>query len=400
MRIRLVQVLGVALVLAWTGCGSGDESPSSSVRLVQLSDGQIQPRVVVADGVTHLLSYSGERSGGNLFYAHSEDGMRTFSDPIRVNSQDGSAVSGGTIRGGELAVGQDGRVHVAWNGSGSALPKGPLNPEQPQDSPHNGVPFLYSQLAENGEFTPQRNLMQKTFALDGGGTIGVDDEGNAYAAWHGSTKGSGKGEAGRQVWLTRSTDNGVSFPEERAVSDPEQGACGCCSSHLYVGDEGRLAVFYRTAREIENRDGFLLTSSDYGDTFESNMLQPWKISACPMSSASYAEGPAGLLVAWETAGQVWFAPIDIASGETTAEPVAAPGEPSGRKHPSLAQNSKGETLLAWSETESWGKDGTLYWQLFDRDGQPLEESGSTAGVPAWSFATAVALDEGGFAILY
>ena len=45
-----------------------------------------------------------------------------------MNSQAGSAVAAGTIRGAHLALGRKGRVHVAWNGSGTALPKGLPNP--------------------------------------------------------------------------------------------------------------------------------------------------------------------------------------------------------------------------------------------------------------------------------
>ena len=46
---------------------------------------------------------------------------------------------------------------------------------------------------EDGQFEPQRNLMQETFALDGGGSVAADAEGNVYVAWHGSAKGSAKG---------------------------------------------------------------------------------------------------------------------------------------------------------------------------------------------------------------
>jgi hypothetical protein len=402
MSNHVVSVLGIALAAMTFGCSGGSEPAVAvpSVQLVRLAEGQSQPRVVVADGVIHLLTYGGDASGGDLSYSRSDDGTKTFNESIRVNSQDGSAISAGTIRGGQMAVDGDGRVHVAWNGSSSAEPKGSLNPEQPADSSYNGTPFLYSRLGGSGEFTPQRNLMGKTFALDGGGTIAADREGNVYAAWHGSAPDSAPAEAGRQVWLERSVDGGATFAEERAISDPAQGACGCCSSHLFAGDGGHVGVFYRTAREIEHRDGFLLTSADYGETFEGTMLQPWTISACPMSSASFSQGPAGLLVAWETAGQVSFVPVDLSSGEALGKPVAAPGEAATRKHPSLAQNSEGETLLVWTEVAGWGKGGSVYWQLFDAEGNELPESGSAAGIPAWSFGTAVALADDSFAVLY
>src|SRR5207253_4479287 len=49
----------------------------------------------------------------------------TFSEPLRVNRHPGSAIAIGNIRGAHLAVGKNGRVHVAWMGSSKATPKGP-----------------------------------------------------------------------------------------------------------------------------------------------------------------------------------------------------------------------------------------------------------------------------------
>ena len=390
--------LGLVFSLLLAGCSQPAEP--TDVTLLRVPAGGIQPRVVQGDGVLHLLYYAGENTSGNLFYTTSRDNAATFGEPVRVNSQAGSALSGGTIRGGEIALGADGRIHVAWNGSGVAQPKGPLNPEQPADSPYNGTPLLYSHSDGQGGFTEQRNLMQYTFALDGGGTVAADGEGNVYAAWHASAPGSAPAEAGRQLYLARSTDDGETFGEETAISDAALGACGCCSAHLFAGDGGKVAAWYRTARAIENRDGFLLASTDYGETFKNSMLQRWQISSCPMSSASFSQGPAGLLVSWETDGQVWFAPIDVESGAMTAEPIPAPGEKSARKHPSLAQNGKGEILLVWTEVGGWGKGGTVHWQIYDKSGEALELRGSAEGVPAWSFATAMALPDGMFAVMY
>lgn len=372
----------------------------ATVSLLRVPQGGIQPRVVQNGDTLHLLYYVGESSSGDLFYTTSKDNAATFATPVRVNSQPGSALAAGTIRGGEIALGSDGRVHVAWNGSTIAQPKGPLNPAQESDSPYNGTPFLYAHSDGSGGFSEQRNLMNYTFALDGGGTIAADAEGNVYAAWHASAPDSAPDEAGRRLYVARSSNGGEAFAKEAPVSDAAQGACGCCSAHLFAGAAGGLAAYYRSAREVENRDGFLLTSTDHGKTFRSAMLQHWRISACPMSSAVFSEGPAGLLLAWETDGQVWFAPIDIASGKMTAEPTAAPGEKSARKHPSLAQNAKGEILLVWTQVGGWGQGGKLYWQLFDKSGQALETRGSAEGLPAWSFAAAIALPNGSFAVLY
>ena len=77
------------------------------VAVIATPDGGIQPQAVADDaGVVHLIYFKGEPAGGDLFYVRSKPGTTEFSKPIRVNSQPGSAVAMGTIRGGQLALGR------------------------------------------------------------------------------------------------------------------------------------------------------------------------------------------------------------------------------------------------------------------------------------------------------
>src|SRR5207244_1701344 len=108
------------------------------------------------------------------------------------------------------SVGKGGRVHVSWNGSKSAEPRGP----------DKGAPMLYARLNDDRTaFEPQRNVMQFSGGLDGGGSVAADQKGNVYVAWHG--KGSTEGEAHRRVWMARSTDEGKSFAREAAAFSQE-----------------------------------------------------------------------------------------------------------------------------------------------------------------------------------
>jgi hypothetical protein len=104
-------------------------------------------------------------------------------------------------------LGKNGRVHVAWNGSSKAQPKNPFG--------HS--PMLYTRLHDAGTaFEPQRNLMQVSDLLDGGGTVAADSAGNVYVAWHGVSKVA-RGEVSREVWLAHSTDEGKTFGQETAA---------------------------------------------------------------------------------------------------------------------------------------------------------------------------------------
>jgi hypothetical protein len=126
-------------------------------------------------------------------------------------------------------------------------------------------------------------------------------------------------------------------------------------------------------------------------------VQRWEINACPMSSMSFTERAGTTFAAWETAGQVFFGKV---SGATVRQPIAAPGEAKGRKHPRLATNKRGETLFAWTEGTGWQRGGSLAWQVFDAQGRPLGEKGTASGVPAWSFAAVAARPDGGLTIFY
>jgi hypothetical protein len=392
-------------LLTAPGCGGVDAgantTPAEKVTLTRVPGDGLQPQVAVdSQGVVHLVYYKGEARQGDLYYVRSSDGGATFTAPMPVNSQPESAVAAGTIRGAQVALGAGGRVHVAWNGSGVARPKGPLNPEQPSDSPNNGLPMLYARMNDEGTaFEPQRNLMQKTFGLDGGGTVAADENGNVYVLWHGKTEGDPEGEAGRRVWISRSADNGKSFePEEPAYANPT-GACGCCGMRAFVDSRGELYALFRTAQQEIHRDAYLLRSRDQGRSFDGRLLHPWQINACPMTSAAFAESPDNILVAWETENKVYFTRVD-SDTLASAPPVAAPGNGEDRKQPSLAVNDQGETFLAWMEGGGWGKGGSLRWQLFNRQGSAVGSLGEAPGIPPFSFATAFVRPDGGFTVLY
>src|SRR5438876_10648727 len=91
------------------------------VRLLRTPDDGIQPQAATdVKGVVHLIYFKGDPKAGDIFYVRREPGQNEFSKPIPVNTQPHSAMAMGTIRGAQLAVGKNGRVHVAWDGMGEA----------------------------------------------------------------------------------------------------------------------------------------------------------------------------------------------------------------------------------------------------------------------------------------
>jgi len=376
------------LLVAVGAAAFGDEhqGDAPTVRLLRLPPAGIQPQVALDNqGVAHVVYFSGDPANGDLLYARLNG--ETFSAPLRVNSQPGSAIATGTVRGARIAIGQNGRVHVAWNGSNRATAKG------------EPTPMLYTRMndARTG-FEPQRNLLQFAAGLDGGGAIAADSRGRVFVAWHAGGPES-KGEGDRRVWLTTSTDDGRTFGRERAISNIETGACGCCGMDGLVDSRGSLFFLYRSAREVMNRDSYLLASTDGGRTFRSVMMQPWGIGACPMSTYELTAGNGRVLAAWETGGHVQYTELTPATADNPTA-VAPPGTSGSRRHPSLAINARGDVLMSWSEGTGWQKGGSVAWQVFDRGGKATAPAGRAAGLPVWSLSAAFATADNGFRIIY
>ena len=366
------------------------------VEVLSVPDDGIQPQIAIARNSLHLIYFAGDPKHGDIFYTRSDDFGRSFSSRLRVNSQSGSAIAIGAIRGAQVSLGKRNRVHVAWNGSDAAEPTGPMNPEAGKP----GSPMLYARLDDRGTaFEPQRNLMQATFGLDGGGSIAADQLGNVYVGWHGKAMGAAQGEAGREVWIARSQDEGRTFAKERPATNEATGACGCCGMRLLADSRGEIYCLYRSARENVHRDIYLLRSSDTGKTFSAALLHPWNINACPMSSMSFIETGQGVVGAWETQSQVYFANLSLGANQAKSAVVAPPGENPRRKYPALASNQRGETLLAWVEGSGWQRGGTLGWQIFDRTGRPTVACNYRRAVPVWSFPAVFALPDDRFTIM-
>lgn len=384
---KVFQFLVLAVCSIGLISGSAFITHAPRVNLKRVPDEGIQPEVAVGrDGSIHVVYFKGDPSEGDLFYVNSKDGL-TFSEPIRVNSVPGSAVAIGNIRGARIAVGRTSNVYIVWNGS------------RRMADPVQGLsPMLFSRLNKIGTaFEPQRNLIQRAYGIDGGGSVAADQQGRVYVFWHAPIPGT-RGEQFRRIWMTQSLDDGNTFQPEQIAWDHDTGVCSCCSLDAYISRTGAIYVLFRSANKMVDRDMYLLDSRDYGATFRGSDISKWNVGYCVMSSEGFISGIGGTFAAWETEKQIRYSSIEPGTTKIT-DRVISPSE-TKQKYPSLAMNRDGLLLIAWTEGMGWKQGGSVDWLIVDRRGEPAGKLGSASGVPAWSLVAAYPLKNGSFVILY
>lgn len=356
---------------------------ASNVTVAQLPVGGIQPQAEIdAADVVHVVYFSGTPSGGDLYYVKLKGDGTKASEPVRVNSIDGSALATGSVRGAQMALGRGGRVHVAWHGSK------PVTGDNP-----SATPIWYTRSADGLKFDPQRVVSGHSQGIDGG-SVAADRAGNVAVAWH--ALGNQPGEDHRTVYLAKSRDDGATFAAAAPATSAPVGACGCCGLRAAFDRSGILHVLYRAATGGNHRDATWLMVQGTSSRAPIR-VHPWELQSCPMTTFALTETTGGLVAAWETAQQIYSTTLDPATG-TVGEITAIPGSGT-RKHPSIAVNQAGDRLIAWTEGTGWNRGGTLAWRLTDRHGAQLAATEHAGPVPVWGLVSAVPLNTGSFLIL-
>lgn len=362
------------------------------VRVIRVPDHGVQPEAAVdGENVVHLIYLTGDSQAADIQYITAPAGTMKFSEPVRVNSQAGSAIAIGTMRGPHLSVEARGRAHVAWMGSSQAQPR----------APGKYAPMLYTHQGDDGRFEPQRNVLTRFVGLDGGGTVAVGRADEVYVAWHAPdvTKGD---ESTRRVFVARSRDGGKTFAPERPIDDERLGACACCGMELLASSGGEVACLFRTATKQIHRDTRAVVFDATLNRRWAGVIDPAESGICVMSTYALANVPAhdGFLAAWETLGRIRFGICSYRDNKA-ATPQDVPGAALNSKHPAVAINQHGQFLIAWAKDTGWQKGGSVAWQVFDANLRPIQgASGLAPDLPVWSKPAALVDPGGNFIVLY
>lgn len=271
----------------------------------------------------------------NIYVTQSADGGATFEAHTVASSEANVFVFG--LERPAIAVGPNGRVHVAW----------------PEASYPGSI--WYAASDDGGEtFTPARRLSEpgpETVLV----RFALRPDGAPAVAW---LQNSG-------LSFTRADASTDGFQPDRVIDDQ---TCDCCHPQpLWVDDN--LYIAYRnlviddTGQHI--RDIYLVKSSDAGDSFAEPVRvsdAPWFIAACPFAGPSLiADSDKRLYVSWmdgrDDDGTLTQTDIWLATSEDSGQTFSTNRRINNSRNvynnlPSLAIDAAGRLHVIWQASEA------------------------------------------------
>lgn len=260
------------------------------------------------------IVFSGGSHGGEIFFARSDDGGRSFAPPLNLSRSTGGDGKGRISRdvwhngSFDLVAGPGGVVHVAWTEYDGGL--------------------WHSRSADGGRtFAPARRTPGAGRLPARAPSLALAPDGKVYLAW---TVGE---DSGADIRLSVSTDQGASWGPPRAVAPspgysdaPKLALDGAGVLHLAYGESDGGPFGRSHVRYARSRDG--------GRTFEPprEISTPLPAGAASATYPSLAlDGAGNVLVTWELARAARQQPRGLAvaiskdGGDRFAAPTLVPG---------------------------------------------------------------------------
>ncbi len=371
-----LRTLLTALLLTASAAPVAAQNFSPGVRVNTDPPGTLQTSPFIAvdrSGAIYVAWTEAIEPDGNIIMVgRSTDRGVTFTKS-RVQTQ--TPVLSGMQRGARIIVDGKGIVHLVW---------------QPATL---SADVLYTRSTDSGRtFAPPIDV-----TADSGRhnqdfpSIGADSIGNIYIAFVDDREERNKISAHTQIYMTRSTDGGLSFaPPGRISSMPKGrgGSCDCCNTDIALSPEGNVFVSFRSNID-NNRDIWIARSLDRGETFTTIRAasENWKLNACPMTGSSIVldrEGTAH--VAWRDSrpsseGRDFIFYTTLRAGDSLCAPdrrISA--TPRKSNYPSLAVTANGRVLCAFQDDRDDPADILLVGsgdggETFDAPKQPGADKG-------------------------
>ena len=267
-----------------------------------------QPQLAVA-GKQIAMTYG---SGNAIYFTGSTDSGKTWGKPVLVS--DHGKVSLGMRRGPRIAITREAMVIAAIAGE--------------QGRGADGDVVVWRSLDQGATWSaPKRVNDVSSSAREGLHSIATGGKNTLFATWLDLR------EKGTKLYGSVSFDGGLTWSANRLVyQSPAGSVCECCHPTAAVDSDGVIGVMFRNSLD-GNRDMYLTRSTDGGVTFGAAAklgALSWKLNACPMDGGSIVLGPKGSSVSvWRREGNLY-----LSNGSD--ESLLGPG-----RQPVIARTSKG-----------------------------------------------------------
>ena len=267
---RLPLLLAVTLLFSPFAVADDAPQPPAVQGLVPASfGGAHQPQVAVSPSGEIYVVFGREES---IYFTKSTDHGVTFSAPAKIGTAPGMPL--GMRRGPRIAATAKRLVVTA--------------PSQ------DLVSFISDDDGANWSDRITVNDQPKS-ANEGLDNITALPDGSFYAVWL-DFRGDGKKVAGARL------DPGATAWGKNVIvyKSPDGSVCDCCHPSITTDAKGNLTAMWRNSLQ-GNRDFYLATSSDKGDTFgDAQKLGngSWRLNACPMDGGNLVAGPDGVVTVW------------------------------------------------------------------------------------------------------
>lgn len=279
VRVLRCGLFQVSLLLAvWA-------SKAAMGATVQLIGGARQPQVVLGDeGLVHLTF----GSGNSVYYAVSQDGAATFEPAVKVAELE--ALMLGMRRGPRIAETKGILVVSAIGAEREGEDDGNLFSWRSMDAGKT----WHGPVVLNDVPRSARERLHVMAAAPGG---------NIFCAWLDLR------DSGTQVYGVRSSNGGATWSKNTLVyKSPERTVCECCHPSVALDSAGGVYVMWRNLID-GNRDMFLATSHDDGETFEpAEKLgnRSWLLDGCPMDGGAIAVSGKKITTVWRRENEVFL----------------------------------------------------------------------------------------------
>jgi hypothetical protein len=293
-------------------------------------DGDNRPKIAVAGNGTVVVSYTehlAEPFSGHVYLSRSTDGGRSFSAPLRVNSDDATI----SHRFESLAIDQAGRVHVVW------IDKRDQAAARARGAPYAGA-ALYHAVVKPDEWGPVANRKLIDHSCECCRiALALDTDSTPVAVWRHVYEGNIRDHALLRL-------DGKSQPARVAHDGWKIDACPHHGPSLAVDAVGNYHVAWFTG--APDRAGlYYARSSDRGKTF--GVPQPIGNAAAQAARPAVLAAVGKIYLAWKEfdgKASVVYAMHSKDGGATWSAPKETARSASASDHPLL--------IADWSEARS------------------------------------------------